>query len=334
MDNLSNWYVRLNRKRFWGGDYNNDKIAAYQTLYTCLETVAILACPIAPFYTDRLFKDLNTVTGRSKGISVHLATFPKADNSAIDKDLEERMAIAQRISSMILGLRRKVNLKVRQPLSKIMVPALNETMARQIEAVKGIILTEVNIKEIELLDPNAGILVKKIKPDFKVLGPKYGKSMKAISAAIAQMGQPDIATLEQTGQFTIQADGQSITLEPIDVEIISEDIPGWLVANEGNLTVALDITVTDELRNEGMARELINRIQNIRKESGFEVTDKIAIKMVKDEAINESVEAFKTYIATQTLAVSIDLVEKLEQNKAKSVEIDETLTILMQIEKV
>ena len=334
MDNLSNWYVRLNRKRFWGGEYTNDKIAAYQTLYTCLETVAILGCPIAPFYMDRLFKDLNKATNRYPNLSVHLASFPKENLSVIDSDLEERMALAQRISSMVLGLRRKVNLKVRQPLSKIMVPALNEKISRQIDAVKNIILAEVNIKEIELLDNTAGILVKKIKPDFKVLGPKYGKIMKPISAAIAQMSQQDIATLEQTGLFQIDAAGEPVTLVPSDVEIISEDIPGWLVANEGPLTVALDITVTDELRNEGIARELINRIQNIRKESGFEVTDKIKIQLVKHEAINEAVIAYNGYIAVQTLATSIVLVDQLEQNTAKSVEIDETVNTLIRIDKV
>jgi isoleucyl-tRNA synthetase len=334
IDNLSNWYVRLNRKRFWGGDYSNDKIAAYQTLYTCLETVAVLASPIAPFYADRLFKDLSTASGRNQGMSVHLSTFPIENEQAIDKDLEERMNMAQRISSMVLGLRRKVNLKVRQPLNKIMVPVLNENTERQIEAVKDIILTEINIKEIEYLDDTSGVLVKKIKPNFKTLGPKYGKIMKQIAAAIAQMDQTTIAKLEKENSLNIQIEGQEVTLSVEDVEILSEDIPGWLVANEGSLTVAMDITVSNELRNEGIAREFINRIQNIRKESGFEVTDKINIQISKHEAINEAINLHKNYISAQTLAKTIDLVDHLEQNKAKLVELDDAVTAYILVEKV
>lgn len=323
IDNLSNWYVRLNRKRFWGGRYNDDKIAAYQTLYTCLETVAILASPIAPFFADRLFKDLSKATNRNNGLSVHLANFPVANTNAIDKDLEERMNLAQRISSMVLSLRRKVSLKVRQPLNKIMVPVLNQNTARQLDAVKDIILAEVNIKEIEYIDETSGVLVKKIKPNFKTLGPKYGKIMKQISASVAQMNQQQIAEIEQKGAFNMLVDGVNVELLITDVEIVSEDIPGWLVANDGPLTVALDITVTDQLRNEGIAREFINRIQNIRKDSGYEVTDKIIIKIAKHNLINQAITQHNNYIAAQTLATSIELVDTLEQNDATSVEIDE-----------
>lgn len=334
IDNLSNWYVRLNRKRFWGGSYSTDKIAAYQTLYTCLETVAILASPIAPFYADRLFKDLSKTTGRNEQMSVHLSTFPTEDNSVIDKDLEEKMNLAQRISSMVLGLRRKVNLKVRQPLNKIMVPVLNQTIARQIGDVQNIILTEVNIKEIEFLDDTAGVLVKKIKPNFKTLGPKYGKIMKEIAGAVATMSQQDISAIERDGKFTLQTASQAVEIDLDDVEIASEDIPGWLVANEGSLTIALDITVTEELRNEGIAREFINRIQNIRKESGFEVTDKVNIQIAKHDLINQAIENFSDYIGAQTLSNSIELVDRLEQNIAKSVEIDEEISTYISIEKV
>ena len=335
IDNLSNWYVRLNRKRFWGGKYDNDKIAAYQTLYTCLETVALLASPIAPFYTDRLFKDLSAATGRNTDVtSVHLAKFPTENNAVIDKELEERMGMAQRISSMVLGLRRKVSLKVRQPLNKIMVPVLNDKTASQIDKVKDIILTEVNIKDVEYLDDTSGILVKKIKPNFKVLGPKYGKIMKQIAGVVAQMSQDDISKLERENKFILNIDNQEVVLTTDDVEISSEDIPGWLVANDGALTVALDITVTDELKNEGIAREFINRIQNIRKESGFEVTDKINIKILSHEAIVNAINIHSDYIGTQTLAEKIELVDNLEQNGAKTVELDDTISTLIKVEKV
>jgi len=333
-DNLSNWYVRLNRKRFWGGKYDNDKIAAYQTLYTCLETVAVLASPIAPFYTDRLFKDLCASTGRNEGLSVHLTTFPVENNQLIDKDLEERMHMAQRISSMVLSLRRKVNLKVRQPLNKIMVPVLNEKTSEQVNAVKEIILAEVNIKDIEFLDDTSGVLVKKIKPNFKVLGPKYGKIMKQIAGAVAQMSQDDIARLERDNKFTVTADNQEIELSPEDVEILSEDIPGWLVANEGALTIALDITVTDELKDEGIARELINRIQNIRKDSGFEVTDKINIQILKHDAIVTAINKHTKYISAQTLAQQIELVATLDQHDAKIIELDDIVSIQIRVSKV
>ena len=333
IDNLSNWYVRLNRKRFWGGQYDSDKIAAYQTLYTCLETVAVLASPIAPFYMDLLYRDLTSATGRAAG-SVHLAQFPKADASSIDTDLEERMNLAQRISSMVLGLRRKVSLKVRQPLSKIMVPIHSEKVRRQIEAVKPIIMTEVNVKDIELLENTTGILVKRIKPDFKVLGPKYGKIMKQISAAIGQMSQEDIAQLEADEKFDIQIEGQTVTLVRTDVEIVSEDIPGWLVTNEGALTVALDITITDELKNEGVARELVNRIQNIRKDSGFEVTDKIRIRISDNTYSNDAIANFKQYIASQTLANEIEVVKDLNADNAITVDIEEGVNLFVKVERV
>jgi len=330
MDNLSNWYVRLNRKRFWGGEYNNDKIAAYQTLYTCLETVAILASPIAPFYLDQLYQDLTQTTSRAT-TSVHLASFPKVNEAAIDTDLEERMAIAQRISSMVLGLRRKVSLKVRQPLSKIMVPVLSDKAKQQISAVAGIIKTEVNVKDIELIDNTAGVLVKRIKPNFKALGPKCGKIMKQVAEVIGQMSQEDIVAFERDGKFNLNVADQTICLEPADCEVLSEDIPGWLVANDGNLTIALDITLTDELKNEGIAREFINRIQNIRKDSGLEVTDKINIKISKHAATDAAINAFADYIKAQTLAVSIELVDSVAN--AVEVDIDENVIVLVKIAK-
>jgi isoleucyl-tRNA synthetase len=334
IDNLSNWYVRLNRKRFWGGEYEKDKIAAYQTLYTCLETVAIISSPIAPFYADRLFKDLNKATGRfAEDLSVHIANFPSVNEKAIDKDLEERMDMAQRISSMVLSLRRKESLKVRQPLSKIMIPVMQEKMKQQLDLVKDIILTEVNIKDVEYVDSGAGILVKKIKPNFKVLGPKHGKLMKQISAVVGQMSQEDITTIEANNAFPIEINGEEIVLTVEDVDIVSEDIPGWLVANEGNLTVALDITVTEALRQEGIAREFINRIQNIRKESGFEVTDKVNIQISKHEAINDAIAKFSDYIGSQTLANSVELVDNLEQNSATLVELEDKVSTFIRIEK-
>ena len=280
-DNLSNWYVRLNRRRFWGGGMTEDKLSAYQTLYTCLETVAKLMAPIAPFYADQLFLDLVAVTGRENVESVHLSDFPVYDESKIDKNLEERMQMAQDVSSMVLALRRKVNIKVRQPLQCIMIPVVDEAQKQHIEAVKDLIMNEVNVKEIKFVDGAAGVLVKKVKCDFKKLGPKFGKQMKAVAAAVAGMSQEAIAELEKNGSYTFQLDGTDAVVEAADVEIFSEDIPGWLVANEGKLTVALEVTVTDELKREGIARELENRIQNIRKSSGFEITDKIAIVLSK-----------------------------------------------------
>ena len=306
-DHLSNWYVRLNRKRFWQGGLTDDKLSAYQTLYTCLETVAKLMAPIAPFYADQLFCDLIAATGRENVYSVHLSNFPVCHEEQIDKNLEERMQMAQTISSMVLALRRKVNIKVRQPLHVLMVPVLDEHQKESIEAVKSLILSEVNVKDMKFVDNTAGILVKRIKPDFKKLGPRYGKIMKALAAAIQQMSQEDINAFEKAGTFTLQVNGQDAVLERTDVEIISEDIPGWLVANEGSLTVALDITVTDELKKEGLARELVNRIQNLRKSSGFDITDKVNITIASSPEMDGAVTAYKDYITSQVLANSLTI---------------------------
>ena len=308
-DNLSNWYVRLNRRRFWGGGMTTDKLSAYQTLYTCLETVAKLMSPIAPFYGDQLFSDLIAVTGRETVESVHLSDFPKYDEALIDKDLEERMKMAQDVSSMVLALRRKVNIKVRQPLQTIMVPVTDAHQQESIEAVKNLILNEVNVKELKFVDNAAGILVKRIKPDFKKLGPRYGKIMKSLAAAIQGMSQEDILAFEAAGTFTLNVEGQEATVELADVEIISEDIPGWLVANEGRLTVALDITVTENLRKEGLARELVNRIQNLRKSNGYDITDKINVTVLSSDEMDDAIKEFNEYIANQVLAVSVEITE-------------------------
>ncbi len=324
-ENLSNWYVRLNRKRFWGGDYDNDKIAAYQTLYSCLETVSRLAAPIAPFYMDQLFRDLNMTTGKAAEDSVHLALFPAYDEALINSDLEERMSIAQTISSMILGLRRKVSIKVRQPLAKIIVPLTEKGFREKFEAVKDLILAEVNVKDVEYIEDTSSILVKKVKPDFRKLGPKYGKMMKDISKAIASMTRQDIASLETTGSHTLQIGGKEVILTRDDVEIISEDIPGWQVANEGKLTVALDVTVTDELRYEGIAREFVNRIQNIRKESGFDVTDKITVLIENHELISKAVDRHADYIGSQTLATKVAVVSDFANGNVREVEIDDMI---------
>ena len=308
-DNLSNWYVRLNRRRFWGGGMTTDKLSAYQTLYTCLETIAKLMAPIAPFYADQLFCDLIAVTGRETVESVHLSDFPKYDEALIDKDLEERMKMAQDVSSMVLALRRKVNIKVRQPLQTIMVPVMDAHQQESIEAVKNLILNEVNVKELKFVDNAAGILVKRIKPDFKKLGPRYGKIMKSLAAAIQSMSQEDILAFEAAGTFTLNVEGQDATIERTDVEIISEDIPGWLVANEGRLTVALDITVTESLRKEGLARELVNRIQNLRKSNGYDITDKINVTILSTDEMDDAIKEFNEYIANQVLAVSVEITE-------------------------
>lgn len=309
-DHLSNWYVRLNRRRFWGGGMTTDKLSAYQTLYTCLETVAKLMAPIAPFYADRLYGDLIAVTGRESAESVHLADFPVCDEAMIDKELEERMQIAQDISSMTLALRRKVNIKVRQPLHTLLVSAVDEHQRAAVEAVQDIILNEVNVKELKFADAGSNILVKKVKPDFKKLGPRYGKVMKALAAAIQAMTQEEIATFERDGSFTFSIDGNACTVLTNDVEIISEDIPGWLVANEGRLTIALDITVTDELRREGLARELVNRLQNLRKSSGLEITDHIRVTLAPAEEMEGVLETYGDYIRRQVLADAITSTER------------------------
>ena len=311
-DNLSNWYVRLNRKRFWGGEFTQDKLSAYQTLYTCLETVAKLMSPIAPFYADKLYMDLVTATGRDNVVSVHLAKFPEYKEDMIDKELEVRMQMAQDVTSMVLALRRKVNIKVRQPLQCIMIPVVDEEQRAHIEAVKALIMSEVNVKDIKFVDGAAGVLVKKVKCDFKKMGPKFGKQMKAVAAAVAEMSQEAIAELEKNGSYTLQLDGTDVLVEATDVEIFSEDSPGWLVANEGKLTVALDVTVTEELRREGIARELVNRIQNIRKSSGLEITDKIKITLSKNQQTDDAVNEYKDYICNQVLGTSLTLTDEVE----------------------
>ena len=297
VNNLSNWYVRLNRSRFWDGD-----LAANQTLYQSLKTVAMLMAPIAPFYADMLYRDL---TGSDT--SVHLAAYPKADEAAIDPKLEKRMAIAQQITSMVLSLRRKKNLKVKQPLTAIMIPVLDEAQKQDIEAVADLIMSEVNVKGINYVGGDAGILVKRIKPDFKKLGPKFGKNMKAAAQALTSLEQSQIAQFEKDGKIALTLNGEEAVVELADVEVISEDIPGWLVANDGNITVALDITITDDLRKEGIARELVNRIQNVRKSKDFNITDRIVVKITPDEHVNDAVAQFKDYIAKQVLAVAIEL---------------------------
>ena len=333
-ENLSNWYVRLSRKRFWGGAYDADKISAFQTLYTALETVAKLAAPIAPFYMDQLYRDLNKVSRREVDLSVHLTTFPVADERLVDRALEERMEMAQKASSMVLGLRRKEKLKVRQPLARIIVPVLNENFLRQFEAIEGIVLTEVNVKAVEYLTDSSGIIKKKIKPNFKTLGPKYSKLMKQIAAMVAGMDQGQIAAFEREGMFDAIVEGVAVTLVPEDVEILTEDIPGWLVASEGSLTVALDIHVTPELRLEGIARELINRIQNLRKESGFEVTDKIELTIGRHPELTEALAKFGEYICMQTLAVKLDLVDRSEIADNLIIEIEPGLETLILVKKI
>ncbi|WP_222982142.1 isoleucine--tRNA ligase [Flagellimonas meishanensis] len=315
-ENLSNWYVRLSRRRFWKGDYQQDKISAYQTLYTCLVTVAKLSAPIAPFYMERLYKDLDSNTQKEGFESVHLAKFPTFDGAMVNKKLERKMQLAQKISSLVLSIRQKEKIKVRQPLQKIMIPILDEGQREDIEAVSSLIKSEVNVKEIQLLDDASGVLVKQIKPNFKVLGPKHGKDMKAIASAVALLGQDDIQKIETEGELMLQLENKSITLELTDVEVSSQDIEGWLVASSGPLTVALDVTIDDALRKEGIARELVNRIQNIRKESGFEVTDKIDIKILKDGLVENAVSSNEEYIKTETLTAELNFEEKLEEGVA------------------
>lgn len=307
-DDLSNWYVRLNRKRFWGKEMDKDKLSAYETLYTCLETVAKLLAPFSPFYADQLYMDLTMATGRGNKVSVHLDKFPEADESLIDSDLEARMKVAQKITSMVLALRRKVNIKVRQPLQCIMIPAVDDMQKRHIEAVKGLIENEVNVKELKFVE-GADVLVKKVKCNFRTMGKKFGKLMKGIAAQMDALGQADIVAFEKAGEIRLDVDGQSVIVELADVEIINEDIPGWLVANDGNLTVALEVELNDELRNEGMARELINRIQNLRKECGLEITDRVNVSISPDERVKAAVDSFSDYIKGQVLADNVTLAE-------------------------
>ena len=314
IDNLSNWYVRLGRKRYWGGNYDSDKISAYQTLYTCLITIAKLASPIAPFYMEKLYRDLNATTQKENFNSVHLTYFPEANNSLIDKDLEERMDLAQRISSMILNLRRKVNIKVRQPLQKVLIPIITNNFVSQIEKIEHIIKTETNIKEIKLLSDEENVLVKKIKPNFKTLGPKCGKIMKEVANAISTLSQQEIKELEKNEKFTLTVVNQQVEIALTDVEIFSEDIPGLLVLNEGNLTIALDITITPDLIEEGIAREFVNKIQNIRKENNFDVTDKVIIKILSHPELDLAVNNWKDYICSQTLGSGIEIINATNDN--------------------
>ena len=323
-ENLSNWYVRLNRKRFWGGSMNEDKLAAYQTLYTCLETVVMLAAPIAPFITDRIFCDLNAASGRHSESSVHLAEYPKCNEALINRELEARTALSQQVSSMVLALRRKVNINVRKPLSKIIIPVLDKEMATRIEAVRALIMNEVNIKDIELITDTTGIITKRIKLNFKHFCQRYAPHAKAMSALIATFSQEQIAEIEANAETTLEVNGQQVTVTAADFEITSEDMPGWLVASEGKLTVALDITITEELKREGVARELVNRIQNIRKDSGFEVTDKISVEIEANELTAPAVDSFAQYIAQQTLAMAVKVAEAPQGTFVVDSDIDET----------
>jgi isoleucyl-tRNA synthetase len=332
-DELSNWYVRLCRRRFWKGEYTEDKISAYQTLYTCLEKVAILSSPIAPFYMDQLFGDLNEVTKKHPVNSVHLAQFPKADESQIDLDLEHKMDIAQRTSSLVLSLRKREKLKVRQPLQRIMIPALDKKFVDAVLAVKELILSEVNVKELELIDDTSGILSKRIKPNFKTIGKKYGQQMKAISTMVAGLSQQDIAAIEKQQGWNGNLDGVEVELVVEDFEIIADDIPGWMVAVDGNLTVALDITLNAALIEEGIAREFVNRIQNLRKDSGLDVTDRILLTIKADDKINEAIKNNLVYICSETLAESLQLVENVEGRKTM-VEIDELISTEIGIQKL
>ena len=326
-DNLSNWYVRLNRKRFWAGEMTTDKLSAYQTLYTCLETVALLIAPVSPFFADKLYRDLTAVTnGCAK--SVHLAKFPTVDESVINPTLEEQMQVAQDCTSMVLALRRKANLKVRQPLSTIMIPVMSEAQKADIEAMSSLILSEVNVKNIKFVGNEDGVLVKRVKPDFRKLGPKHGKVMKQLGKMISEMSQADIIEFEKNGSFTFTIDGTQATVEACDVEIISEDIPGWLVANEGNLTAALDITVTEELRREGIAREIVNRIQNIRKDNDFDITDRIKVVISKNENSDAAITEYTDYISKQVLADSLVICDSVAGDDTTQLDMDDyTLTV-------
>jgi len=320
-EQLSNWYVRLCRRRFWKNDDPKDKLAAYQTLYTCLETVSILASPIAPFFMDQLFQDLTSVSGKHGLESVHLANFPKANEKYIDKRLESQMELAQKSCSLVLGLRKKHMLRVRQPLQKIMIPVLNQDIAEQLMHVKELILSEVNVKELELLTDGAGMLVKSIKPNFKTIGPKYGKQMKSIAGIVANFTQDDIASIESNAGWNGEVEGTAIELDMADFEINAQDIPGWLVANEGGITVALDITLSQELKAEGIAREIVNRIQNMRKDTGLEVTDRIVVQIQTTDVITDAIKQFEQYICTEVLANSIQFT-MLEKGQQEAIEAD------------
>ncbi|MBL4578468.1 MAG: class I tRNA ligase family protein, partial [Flavobacteriales bacterium] len=329
---LSNWYVRLCRRRFWKGEYSKDKIAAYQTLRTCLSTISQLSSPIAPFFMDRLYIDLNPdMTG---DVSIHLSDFPVLNEDAIDLDLEERMKIAQNISSLVLSLRKKEGIKVRQPLQKIMVPVLNKEFADRLHLVENLILSEVNIKELDYLTDDAAVFSKKIKPNFKTLGPRYGKHMKAIAAAFSDMKSEDIETLEGGNTYEITIDDEIVVIRPEDVEITSEDVPGWLVSTMGGITVALDINITEELKEEGIARDLVNRIQNLRKEKNLEVTDKILLQIKSDNLIDSAINNNLNYICSETLATSLEIKQEISENKRELVEVNDEISAFIALEKV
>jgi isoleucyl-tRNA synthetase len=325
-ENLSNWYVRLCRRRFWKGSYEQDKIAAYQTLYTCLKTVAQLGAPIAPFFMDQLYRDLTSVCENDAIESVHLALFPKVDESVIDAALEEKMHKAQVISSLTLSLRKKESIKVRQPLQRIMIPVLDAGDKAQIEAIADLVKSEVNVKEIELIDDASGILVKEIKPNFKALGPRFGKAMGQIAGKIKSFQQEDIALLEKTGEKKIDVNGNEIILTLEDVEITSSDIEGWLVANQSGITVALDVTISPELKKEGISRELVNRIQNIRKDSGLEVTDRITIEIISHNEMDDALMANEQYIKDETLADHLNITKHIDNGTI--IEFDDIATTI------
>jgi isoleucyl-tRNA synthetase len=322
-EHLSNWYVRLCRRRFWKGEYEQDKVSAYQTLYECLETIVRLMAPISPFFSDAVFRNLESVTGRFKAASVHHADFPVADEASIDTSLEERMQLAQDVCSLVLSLRKKVNIKVRQPLQKVMIPVLDAGMKTQLEKIGDLIKAEVNVKEMVYITETEGVISKKIKANFKALGTRMGAKMKAVSAAIGNFSQVDISAIEKDGKFELSIDGEPVTIELADVDIVAEDIPGWSVANKGSLTVALDITLTDELRQEGDAREFVNRIQNIRKESGFELTDRIFVTVLETSELKPSIIKYNDYICREILADTIDWVPQMQDGT--EIEINEIL---------
>lgn len=332
VDELSNWYVRLCRRRFWKGDYSDDKIAAYQTLYRCLINVAKLSAPIAPFYSDSLFCDLNNITRKDSANSVHISEWPAINESEIDNDLEQRMALAQTASSLALSLRKKENIRVRQPLQKIMIPVISAEFEKHLKQVEDLILSEINVKELEYIKDD-GVFVKSIKPNFKALGPKVGKNMKVLAGKVAQFGQAEIQQLETEGSIQLDLDGEPFELIKDDVEISTKDIPGWSVASEGAMTVALDITISDVLRSEGIARELVNRIQNMRKESGLEVTDKIILMVEKQAEVTRAVESNKNYICDETLASELSLEEAITNDKAINVEVEDGISTRIFLQK-
>lgn len=331
-EDLSNWYVRLCRRRFWKGEYSTDKISAYQTLYRCLEDCAQLLSVFAPFFADELYRNLNEVTHRHNQVSVHLTSFLTANKNEIDKDLENRMALAQHICSLVLSLRKRHNLKVRQPLAKIMMPVDEQTKS-YIEKVEHLILSEVNVKNIEFLDLHNNVLSKTIKANFKVLGPKYGKIMKSLAAKITAFSQDDISKLESNGEYTLEIEGQNIILTVDDVDITTKDIEGWVVANDNGLTVALDVTITEDLRLEAVARELVNRIQNIRKDVGFEITDHIIVELENDELLSKSIAKYHDYICGETLTKQLSLVDSKISNPTAEIDVIEGKSLCIKVTK-